>query len=256
MRIYALDDEELALAKLTYTFKSLYPSLTPECFTEVAAFQKAMEKAPADVVFMDIRMPGTSGSELAAKILKENPRTNMIFLSGYSKYKSDAIDMFASGYIVKPVTKEKLKQQMENLRHPVASGRFRAVAFGNFTFYADGKPVAFHRNKSLEILAYLVDRCGAVVPRTELSLELFGDPHHTPQTQILLKNACYTLITTLKAANADEVIYRGADGLAVRRDHLTSDLFEYYEGATNLYQGSYMEQFPWGKRFKIKADKK
>lgn len=46
---------------------------------------------------------------MLAKRLKEiNPKMNIIFVTGFSEYAGDAMKMHASGYIMKPVTKENL----------------------------------------------------------------------------------------------------------------------------------------------------
>ena len=48
-----------------------------------------------------------------------NPRINIIFLTGHSEYTAEALALHCSGYILKPLTPEKIRQEIEHLRYPV-----------------------------------------------------------------------------------------------------------------------------------------
>ena len=53
-------------------------------------------------------MRGRNGVEVAKRLKNANPKMNIIFVTGFSEYKSDAMDMKASGYIMKPVPRQKV----------------------------------------------------------------------------------------------------------------------------------------------------
>ena len=72
-----------------------------------------------DVAFLDIHMRGMTGVQVAKKLKEINPKLNIIFVTGFSEYKGEAMDMKASGYIMKPVTKEEVAQELEELRFPI-----------------------------------------------------------------------------------------------------------------------------------------
>lgn len=59
----------------------------------------------ADVVLMDIEMPGVNGIEAARQILTQRPECKMIFVTAYSlfEYAHEAVKLGACDYILKPV---------------------------------------------------------------------------------------------------------------------------------------------------------
>ena len=71
-----------------------------------------MKNTPADIAFLDINMRGMTGVELAKKLKDLCPKINIIFVTGYEEYKGDAMDLRASGYILKPVTKEQIDKEL------------------------------------------------------------------------------------------------------------------------------------------------
>lgn len=75
------------------------------------------EKYKPDIVISDIRMPKLGGIEMAKKIKEQKPGTAVIFTSAHneSKYLFDALDIQADGYLLKPVTKNKLKEKIASL---------------------------------------------------------------------------------------------------------------------------------------------
>ncbi|HXF80039.1 MAG TPA: LytTR family DNA-binding domain-containing protein, partial [Usitatibacter sp.] len=71
-----------------------------------------------DVAFLDIRMPGLTGLELARRI---EPRTHVVFVTAFDQYALEAFDRDAVDYILKPVTDERLERAVERLRRKIAA---------------------------------------------------------------------------------------------------------------------------------------
>jgi hypothetical protein len=116
------------------------------------------------VAFLDVKMPGMTGLEMAKRVKELSPHTNIVFVTAYSEYSLDAMRLRASGYVLKPATGEAVETELENLRFPVktaAASRLRVQCFGNFEVYADGQPLRFEFSRTKELFAYLVDRRGA-----------------------------------------------------------------------------------------------
>ncbi|MBQ7144924.1 MAG: two-component system response regulator, partial [Oscillospiraceae bacterium] len=57
--------------------------------------------------------------ELAQKLLSLNPRLNVIFLTSYREYALEAWELGGSGYILKPLTVERVQKELATLRYPV-----------------------------------------------------------------------------------------------------------------------------------------
>ena len=164
MKILAVDDEVFALENLRQAIKTALPDCELCCFsTPVEALRHAAEAVP-DIAFLDISLSGMNGLALAKRLKDINGKTNIIFATGYSEYAVDAFSVQASDYLLKPVTRGAVVRAIEHLREPVAekSGqRVRVQTFGNFEVFVGGRPLAFTRLKTKELLAYLINRRGA-----------------------------------------------------------------------------------------------
>ena len=55
-------------------------------------------------------------------MLELNPRTNVVFLTSYVEYSFDAWSTGACGFLLKPVTPESVRAQLNNLRFPFSTG--------------------------------------------------------------------------------------------------------------------------------------
>ena len=87
--------------------------------------QEAIDYAKAnrvDLAILDIEMGNSSGLELCRTLLEINPTTNVVFLTAYADYSLDAWKTEASGFILKPLTPEGVKEQLNKLRYPFSRG--------------------------------------------------------------------------------------------------------------------------------------
>lgn len=87
--------------------------------------QEAIDYAKAnriDLAILDIEMGNSSGLTLCHTLLEINPTTNVIFLTAYADYSLDAWKTEASGFILKPLTPEGVKEQLKKLRYPFRGG--------------------------------------------------------------------------------------------------------------------------------------
>lgn len=66
----------------------------------------------ADVVLMDIEMPGINGIDAAKQILAQRPECKIIFVTAYSlfTYAHEAVKLGASDYLLKPVDPDEVEQ--------------------------------------------------------------------------------------------------------------------------------------------------
>ena len=114
MRILCLDDEEPALQMLEMCVKKARPEAEVWSFDDQDALLEDAEDSGCDVAFLDIHMRGMNGVEVAKRLKEINPRMNIIFVTGFSEYKGDAMDMKASGYIMKPVTVNEVREELDS----------------------------------------------------------------------------------------------------------------------------------------------
>ncbi len=248
MVIYAIDDEKNALEYITRKIKSAEPD------AEVYGFNKAEEAIASakeikfDVAFMDIQMPEMDGITLAKKFKKINPKSNMIFVTGYSEYTMDAFAVDASGYIMKPATKDQVRHALDNLRYPLevpGGPEVCAQCFGDFEIYANKKPIHFKYNKSKEVIAYLIDRKGALCSNSEVIINLWeDDDDHSAYYRSLMKD----IQDTFKTLDIEDVFNRERAGASIITDKIRCDYYDYLDGkpsGINAYKGEYMLQYSW-----------
>lgn len=72
------------------------------------------------VVFLDVEMPGMTGVECARIIQDTDPRTVIIFATAHDCYMSDAFEVYAFDYLVKPFKVERVIQTLERARNRIA----------------------------------------------------------------------------------------------------------------------------------------
>ena len=251
MNIIAVDDEMLALKALEQSIKTALPQAHLNCFSLP---QKALDfvlQKGADIAFLDIKMRGMTGLELAKRLKDICREINIIFVTGYSEYSLDAFRLYASDYLLKPATPEAVKQALEHLRFPIKNQNrkhIRFQCFGNFEAYYDGKPFVFKRTKAKELLAYLVDRRGASVTMGELMAVIWPDGEDNDSRQSNLRNLIAELKHSFSSVGEEEVIIKSRNSIAINRDAVECDYYDFLRHipyAVNSYQGEYMKQYSW-----------
>jgi DNA-binding LytR/AlgR family response regulator len=113
-RILIADDEPLLQAELRATLAALWPEaqVVGVANDGVQALHMARELAP-DIAFLDIRMPGLSGLEVARTF---GSRIHVVFVSAYQEHALAAFDEGAVDYLLKPVDAVRLARAIERLR--------------------------------------------------------------------------------------------------------------------------------------------
>jgi DNA-binding LytR/AlgR family response regulator len=123
------EDEALLRAELVSLLRRAWPELeiAAECEDGAAALDAIEAHAP-DVAFLDIRMPGITGLEVAAASAEASPRTQVVFVTAYNQYAIEAFDRGAVDYLLKPIAAERLAATVARLKSRLESGRSGAAA--------------------------------------------------------------------------------------------------------------------------------
>ena len=251
MRAICVDDEPHVLQMVVSLCREL-PQLT-----EVTGFETAAEalrylkEHTADLALLDIDMPDMNGIELAMRIKELRPDTAVLFLTGYAQYALDAFAIHASGYLLKPINREKLASEVAyalrgNTRK--MEGRIIAKTFGEFDLFVDGNAVSFPRAKSKELLAYLIDRQGSSVTRAAVFAALWEDAAYDRSKQKYLDVIIRSLRDTLDSCGVVELLSIEKGNLRIRPELLDCDLYRFVNGdidAINAYRGEYMNAYSW-----------
>lgn len=73
-------------------------------------------KTKPEVVFLDIEMNGTSGLDCAKIITDLDPKTKIIFATAHSQYMSDAFELYAYDYLIKPFNIDRVNQTLDRIK--------------------------------------------------------------------------------------------------------------------------------------------
>ncbi len=131
-RALIAEDEPLLAASLRSALAAEWPEL------EVLAIApngnealRLIEEERPDVAFLDIRMPGMTGLEVAAELadrLEEGAAVpSLVFVTAYDEFALKAFDLAAVDYLLKPVSAERLAKTVERVKASLASGPAQAA---------------------------------------------------------------------------------------------------------------------------------
>ena len=114
LRALIADDEDIQRAALRRALATHSPGLevVAECANGTDAWDAFLEHEP-DVVFLDIRMPGLTGLEVAQRIAG---RAQVIFVTAYSEHALAAFEAGAIDYLVKPIEPSRLATALTRLQ--------------------------------------------------------------------------------------------------------------------------------------------
>src|SRR5574344_1782305 len=119
MKILVADDEPVAVESLKERLRAVVPDAEIVGFLKSSQVIEYMRDNCCDIVFLDIEMRGKSGLDIARELKILQPKVNIIFVTGYLDYTMEAFTLHASGYLLKPATIEKVKNELDNLRNPI-----------------------------------------------------------------------------------------------------------------------------------------
>ena len=192
-------------------------------------------------------MPKINGIDLAKQVQSIDPHANIIFITGYQEYMSDAFDLYASAYLLKPIDENDVRKALSHLRYDVRKKKgIRVQCFGNFEVFVGGVPLFFHRSKSKELFAYLVDRKGAVCSSDMIIGNLWGDKPLTDSLKSLQRTVISEMIRDFEMANVEGLFIKSKNGLSVNTEMIDCDYYRYLEGdekAIHQFKGEYMTQY-------------
>ena len=251
MKIIAVDDEKLALDTLVDSIEKAVPDASITGFRKPDDALQFIRENDCEIAFLDIKMRGMTGLELAKRLKEIQGDINIIFVTGYSEYSLDAFRLYASDYLLKPATPDAVRQALGHLRTPVRPAltqKIRFQCFGNFEAYVDGKPLVFKRAKTKELLAYLVDRMGASATMGELMAVMWEDGPDTSSRQSNLRNLIADMKNVLSDAGVDNIIIKNRNSIAIDRESVDCDYYDFLRHiayAVNSYHGEYMMQYSW-----------
>ncbi len=240
-----VDDERIMLNALTAAVKA---SPDIESVTEFTSCNAALEWAlnnPVDIAFLDISMRGMGGMALAEKISAARPDCRIVFCTGFSEYAVDAFKIHVSGYLLKPITAADVQKEIDHIKGVTSGSKLiTARCFGLFDVFSNGKPLAFRRTRTKELLAFLIDCKGAGATGREICAALWEDGDDRKNMNYLYQ-LFEDLRGALKAIGAEHILIKNGNSYSVDITLIDCDYYSYLETGKPAFGGRYMAQYSW-----------
>jgi two-component system response regulator AlgR len=131
IKVFIVDDEEPARERL----KELLGDIAAEVPTDVAGEARngmeAIERFPqsgAQVLLLDIQMPGIGGLEVARHLSALEPPPEVVFVTAHDRHAVEAFELNALDYLLKPVRAERLAAALKKASSPARAQLEKASA--------------------------------------------------------------------------------------------------------------------------------
>lgn len=130
LKVILADDEALARARLADLLLDLADEFAVEIVAQASNGAIALERAadtPADVILLDIQMPGMNGLEAARHIANLPQAPAIIFVTAFDEHALQAFELRAIDYLLKPVRLQRLREALSRIK-PLTSVDAAALA--------------------------------------------------------------------------------------------------------------------------------
>ncbi len=249
MRTLTIDDRRSVINMMLRLLEKIDPEGEHIGTTEPDKALKVLKEKEVSAVFVDVEMPKMNGIELAKRMQEIDPEVNLIFITGYQEYMPDAFELYASGYLMKPMDEEDVRKSLEHLRYKndrIKTSAVKVQCFGNFEVFVNNVPMLFHRSKSKELFAYLIDRKGAVCTNDMIIGNLWGDKPLTESLKSLQRTVISEMIKDFELIKIEGLFTKSKNGISVNTEKVDCDYYRYLEGdekAMRKFKGEYMTQY-------------
>ncbi len=219
MRVFLVDDEELALEVLERILKQIEDVQVVGKYTDSQKAFDKLETENVDAVFLDLEMGGLSGLDFARKLLHKEEAPEVIFVTAYAQYAVDAFEVDALDYLLKPITISRLKKSIQRVeeklkiksitRTQVAAGKTNIYiqSLKEFQMFKGEKesaaPMRWRTKKVKEMFCYLWLNNEKPVNKYRILEELWAEAPLDKST-VLLHTTVYQLRKAIKELGYDD----------------------------------------------------
>lgn len=213
IRVIIVDDELPALKMAESVLRAFDDIQICGAFSDSDELLQCIPSVEADLILLDIKMPGMHGLELAGRINEIRSDIFIVFVTAYDSYAIDAFEIEALDYIMKPITEDRIRKMLERyikrcgVQKKNEKQRHTFVrSFGRFSVGSeDGEKMKFRTVKTEELLAFLIHHQGNPVSKEKIMEELWFD-RDTDKAQSILYTTLYQLRKDLENFGLIDVI--------------------------------------------------
>ena len=251
MTVLTVLENEKELLMTRDLVAEIMPDADMLCFENGLPALAAARSREIDIAVLDTDLTELSGIDFGQYLQDLYPLINLIYLSENKELGYAAMNQHASGFLLKPVSRDNLQRELEDLRHPEVQKnqkRVFAQTFGNFELFVDAKPVAFKYSKTKEIVALLINNRGAQTTNGEIIATLWEDDGDPEKKASYLSNLRQDLQNTFTKLKLKGIILKQRGSMAIAKDRIECDLYDWLENKLDSkyqYLGDYMNQYSW-----------
>jgi DNA-binding LytR/AlgR family response regulator len=121
LSVLAVDDEAPALDELTFLLENSALVRSVRAVKSATDALHYMHDEHYDVVLLDIAMPGLDGLEFARVLNRFSQPPAIVFVTAHEEHALEAFDAGGTGYLLKPVTLERLVSTLQRVVHRPAT---------------------------------------------------------------------------------------------------------------------------------------
>ena len=117
LKALSAEDEKLMRERIVSMLAKVWPELEIVAVaTDGLDALTQWKKHRPQIAFLDIRMPGKTGLEVAAELASEDDAPHIVFVTAYDEYAIKAFESDAADYLLKPVESERLLATVTRLK--------------------------------------------------------------------------------------------------------------------------------------------
>ncbi len=152
-----VDDEQPICDEIEYLLKNHLSVKIQGTFNNCFDAMAYITEHRPDVIFLDIKMPGLSGLEMAKKLRTLSHPPLIVFITAFQEHALEAFDTPAIGYIIKPVTEIKLSAIMEKIHQLMTKHQYKSIDKNSKICVIDNGKILPLQKKEI-VLAYVNDK--------------------------------------------------------------------------------------------------
>jgi Response regulator containing CheY-like receiver and SARP domains len=243
MKVILIDDDKAMLLILKRIFNKIQGVKVINTFNNSINVLEFVKEHNIDMAFLDINMPGENGVDLAKKILKTSPLTDIVFTTSYREYAVEAFDICAFDYIVKPVLVERLQRTVSRALKKRSVLVEKALAKEKkFSVYLLGGidvssqilgTVKWISTKSMELFVYLLLKESRNISKNVIIEDIFrGMPLKNAENY--LKTAVYQIRKALEPHDSNSLLISNNGYYKLEYDDFYVDFIDFEERIEKL----------------------
>lgn len=250
MYVIYTDDEQPALDNFALTVADFKDIDDLQMFLTGEAALEWAKSHPVNVAFLDMEMPGIHGSELGKQLKETDRNIQIVYLTAYSDFALEAFGVGAIGYVLKPYFASDIRNELDKAAsyRPRPERKIMIQTVPDFSITVEGKTLHLGREKTVELLALLVDRGARGITTQEGIACLWPDRPDDTKTKTLFRMTYKRLADTLAKQGIGGIIGVQGHRRYLKEDLVDCDLYRIMTGDTQAarrYAGEYLSEYSW-----------